>query len=180
MVEFLEEDYEEERELVLIGVNGIWSVFELQGPTPKNDFCRILSRASVLDPLSLVLSRSTLFPPVQTTVLGSLFPASARMSLSTQARCTGSRPTSYSGLSRTGEGLRGGKGREDKGGSELHGGLLSCVVRVLEGGEELSGWGRRWSTRGDAAGICILVPQAEPGPTSNVSTNPTRQHRTCH
>lgn len=57
LVEFLEEDYEEERDLVLIGVNGIWSVFELQGPTPKNDFCRILSRNSVLDPLSLVLGR---------------------------------------------------------------------------------------------------------------------------
>ena len=57
LVEFLEEDYEAERDLVLIGVNGIWSVFELQGPTPKNDFCRILSRNSVLDPLSLVLSR---------------------------------------------------------------------------------------------------------------------------
>ena len=28
-----------------------------QGSTPKNDFCRILSRNSVLDPLSLVLSR---------------------------------------------------------------------------------------------------------------------------
>ncbi|KAM0797486.1 hypothetical protein BDR22DRAFT_445573 [Usnea florida] len=57
LVEFLEEDYEEERDLILIGVNGIWSVFELQGPTPKNDFCRILSRNSVLDPLSLVLSK---------------------------------------------------------------------------------------------------------------------------
>ncbi|MCJ1290554.1 hypothetical protein MMC34_002093 [Xylographa carneopallida] len=56
LVEFLEEDYEEERDLVLVGVNGVWSVFELQGPTPKNDFCRILSRNSVLDPLSLVLS----------------------------------------------------------------------------------------------------------------------------
>lgn len=57
LVEFLEEDYEDERELVLIGMNGIWRVFEAQGPTPKNDFCRILSRSSVLDPLSLVLSR---------------------------------------------------------------------------------------------------------------------------
>lgn len=57
LVEFLEEDYEDERNLVMIGVNGVWSVFELQGPTPKNDFCRILSRSSVLDPLSLVLSR---------------------------------------------------------------------------------------------------------------------------
>lgn len=59
LVEFLEEDYDSEmgRELVLLGVNGVWSVFELQGPTPKNDFCRIFSRSSVLYPLSLVLSR---------------------------------------------------------------------------------------------------------------------------
>lgn len=53
LVDFLEDDYE----LVLIGVNGIWSVFALQGSTPRNDFCRILSRNSVLDPLSLVLKR---------------------------------------------------------------------------------------------------------------------------
>ncbi|KAI9801335.1 MAG: hypothetical protein M1825_003313 [Sarcosagium campestre] len=46
LVEFLEEDYEAERDLVLIG-----------GPTPKNDFCRIFSRSSVLYPLSLVLNR---------------------------------------------------------------------------------------------------------------------------
>ena len=57
LVEFLEEDYEAERDLVLIGVNGVWSVFELQGPTPKNDFCRIFSRSAVLYPLSLVLNR---------------------------------------------------------------------------------------------------------------------------
>lgn len=57
LVEFLEEDIDAERDLVLIGVNGVWNVFELQGPTPKNDFCRILSRSSVLYPLSLVLNR---------------------------------------------------------------------------------------------------------------------------
>lgn len=59
LVEFLEEDYDSDagRELVLTGVNGVWSVFELQGPTPKNDFCRIFSRSSVLYPLSLVLNR---------------------------------------------------------------------------------------------------------------------------
>ena len=28
-----------------------------KGPTPKNDFCRIFSRSSVLYPLSLVLNR---------------------------------------------------------------------------------------------------------------------------
>ncbi|KAL9068867.1 MAG: hypothetical protein Q9157_006371 [Trypethelium eluteriae] len=57
LVEFLEEDYDAERDLVLVGVNGVWSVFELQGSTPKNDFCRIFSRSSVLYPLSLVLNR---------------------------------------------------------------------------------------------------------------------------
>ena len=46
-----------ERDLVLIGVNGVWNVFELQGSAPKNDFCRLLSRSSVLYPLSLVLNR---------------------------------------------------------------------------------------------------------------------------
>ncbi|EMC97528.1 hypothetical protein BAUCODRAFT_69016, partial [Baudoinia panamericana UAMH 10762] len=59
LVEFLEEDYDTEtgQELVLAGINGVWSVFALQGPTPKNDFCRIFSRSSVLYPLSLVLNR---------------------------------------------------------------------------------------------------------------------------
>ncbi|KAH8685615.1 cell division control protein-like protein 15 [Tricladium varicosporioides] len=57
LVEFLDEDYDEAKELVLIGVNGIWNVFELQGPTPKNDFCRIFSRSKILSPLALVLDR---------------------------------------------------------------------------------------------------------------------------
>ncbi|KAI0012618.1 cell division control protein [Xylariaceae sp. FL0662B] len=57
LVEFLDEDYDSSRDLVLIGVNGIWNVFELQGPTPKNDFCRIFSRSKILDPLALVLHR---------------------------------------------------------------------------------------------------------------------------
>ncbi|KAI1394306.1 cell division control protein [Hypoxylon trugodes] len=57
LVEFLDEDYDSARDLVLIGVNGIWNVFELQGPTPKNDFCRIFSRSNILDPLALVLHR---------------------------------------------------------------------------------------------------------------------------
>ena len=30
LVEFLDEDYDEARDLVLIGVNGIWNVFQLQ------------------------------------------------------------------------------------------------------------------------------------------------------
>jgi serine/threonine protein kinase len=57
LVEFLEEDIDAERDLVLIGVNGMWNVFEYQGSAPKNDFCRIFARRSVLYPLSLVLNR---------------------------------------------------------------------------------------------------------------------------
>ena len=57
LVEFLDEDYDMSTDLVLIGVNGIWNVFELQGPTPKNDFCRIFSRSKILYPLALVLHR---------------------------------------------------------------------------------------------------------------------------
>lgn len=57
LVEFLDEDYDSARDLVLIGVNGIWNVFELQGPTPKNDFCRIFSRSKILYPLAIVLHR---------------------------------------------------------------------------------------------------------------------------
>lgn len=57
LVEFLDEDYDMARDLVLIGVNGVWNVFELQGPTPKNDFCRIFSRSKILYPLALVLHR---------------------------------------------------------------------------------------------------------------------------
>ncbi|KAK5657364.1 hypothetical protein OQA88_3430 [Cercophora sp. LCS_1] len=57
LVEFLDEDYDTSQNLVLIGVNGIWNVFELQGPTPKNDFCRIFSRSKILDPLAAVLHK---------------------------------------------------------------------------------------------------------------------------
>ena len=56
LVDFLEEDYDAERDLVLTGVNGISRLFDLGGST-RNDFCRILSRIQVLYPLSLVLNR---------------------------------------------------------------------------------------------------------------------------
>lgn len=54
---FLDEDYDSARDLVLVGVSGIWRVFELQGPTPRNDFCRLFSKAKVLDPLAEILHR---------------------------------------------------------------------------------------------------------------------------
>jgi serine/threonine protein kinase len=55
LVELLQEDYIKHKQLIWIAVNGIWSVFELQSPTPKNDFCRLLSKYGLLDPLSITL-----------------------------------------------------------------------------------------------------------------------------
>lgn len=58
LIDFLKEDYDEAKDLVLIGVNGIWNVFELQTTTPKNDFCRIFSRSKILSSLSEILNRA--------------------------------------------------------------------------------------------------------------------------
>jgi hypothetical protein len=45
----------EQSELVGHALNGIGSVFELQSPTPKNEFCRMFIREGLLDPLSSAL-----------------------------------------------------------------------------------------------------------------------------
>lgn len=42
-------------DLVVHALNGICSVFELQSPTTKNDFCRMFIREGLLDPLSSAL-----------------------------------------------------------------------------------------------------------------------------
>ncbi|ORX91461.1 hypothetical protein K493DRAFT_50780 [Basidiobolus meristosporus CBS 931.73] len=55
LVDFLEEDYRVEKELVWIGINGISSIFELNGPTPKNDFCHLFAKSGFLEPLANVL-----------------------------------------------------------------------------------------------------------------------------
>ena len=55
MVDLLDEDYAEESDLVVHALNGIGSVFELQSPTTKNDFCRMFIREGLLDPLSAAL-----------------------------------------------------------------------------------------------------------------------------
>ena len=55
LVDILDEDYVEQGELVSHALNGIGSVFELQSPTPKNDFCRMFIREGLLDPLSSAL-----------------------------------------------------------------------------------------------------------------------------
>ncbi|PFH54052.1 hypothetical protein AMATHDRAFT_53856 [Amanita thiersii Skay4041] len=55
LVDLLDEDYAEETDLVVHALNGIGSVFELQSPTTKNDFCRMFIREGLLDPLSAAL-----------------------------------------------------------------------------------------------------------------------------
>jgi len=55
LVDLLDEDYTEQSDLVVHALNGIGSVFELQSPTTKNDFCRMFIREGLLDPLSSAL-----------------------------------------------------------------------------------------------------------------------------
>ncbi|KAI0770584.1 kinase-like protein [Fomes fomentarius] len=55
LVDLLDEDYTEQAELVVHALNGICSVFDLQSPTTKNDFCRMFIREGLLDPLSSAL-----------------------------------------------------------------------------------------------------------------------------
>jgi hypothetical protein len=55
LVDLLDEDYTDQTELVVDALNGIGSVFELQSPTTKNDFCRMFIREGLLDPLSTAL-----------------------------------------------------------------------------------------------------------------------------
>ncbi|KAH8830757.1 hypothetical protein DL96DRAFT_1594203 [Flagelloscypha sp. PMI_526] len=55
LVDLLDEDYSEQAPLVVHALNGIGSVFELQSPTTKNDFCRMFIREGLLDPLSAAL-----------------------------------------------------------------------------------------------------------------------------
>jgi hypothetical protein len=69
LVDLLDEDYTEQTELVVHALNGIGSVFELQSPTTKNDFCRMFIREGLLDPLSSALLN----------VMGNQGPMSAEM-----------------------------------------------------------------------------------------------------
>ncbi|TFY76873.1 hypothetical protein EWM64_g7138, partial [Hericium alpestre] len=55
LVDLLDEDFSEQSELLVHALNGIGSVFELQSPTTKNDFCRMFIREGLLDPLSSAL-----------------------------------------------------------------------------------------------------------------------------
>lgn len=55
LVDLLDEDYSSNRDLVLSALRGVNSVFELQTPTPKIDFCRIFIREGIADPLAATL-----------------------------------------------------------------------------------------------------------------------------
>ncbi|GAA6017250.1 hypothetical protein JCM10207_003660 [Rhodosporidiobolus poonsookiae] len=55
LVEMLDENYREGKDLVWMAIDGISRVFEMHGPTPRNDFCRILAQEGVLEPLSTAL-----------------------------------------------------------------------------------------------------------------------------
>ena len=55
LVDLLDEDYIDQRNLVVHALNGIGNVFELQSPTPKNDFCRMFIKEGLLNPLSSTL-----------------------------------------------------------------------------------------------------------------------------
>ncbi|KAG0148073.1 hypothetical protein CROQUDRAFT_41983 [Cronartium quercuum f. sp. fusiforme G11] len=55
LVEMMDENYDEQKDLVWMAVDGICRVFELQGPTPRNDFCRMFAHEGLLDPLSEAL-----------------------------------------------------------------------------------------------------------------------------
>ncbi|PLW27115.1 hypothetical protein PCANC_23219 [Puccinia coronata f. sp. avenae] len=55
LVEMMDENYDEQKDLVWMAVDGICRVFELQGPTPRNDFCRMFAHEGLLEPLSEAL-----------------------------------------------------------------------------------------------------------------------------
>ncbi|GHJ83897.1 hypothetical protein NliqN6_0299 [Naganishia liquefaciens] len=55
LVELLDEDYSVNKRLVLNALEGIESVFSLQSPTPKNEFCRMFVREGIAEPLSTAL-----------------------------------------------------------------------------------------------------------------------------
>ncbi|KAM0789064.1 hypothetical protein ACM66B_003127 [Microbotryomycetes sp. NB124-2] len=52
LVELMDENYAARKDLVWMSVDGISRVFEMQGPTPRSDLCRIFVRNGLLEPLS--------------------------------------------------------------------------------------------------------------------------------
>eukprot|EP01113_Clastostelium_recurvatum_P037254 TRINITY_DN5420_c0_g2_i1.p1 TRINITY_DN5420_c0_g2~~TRINITY_DN5420_c0_g2_i1.p1 ORF type:complete len:1097 (-),score=420.63 TRINITY_DN5420_c0_g2_i1:391-3681(-) len=56
LVDFLQTPYNQSKSLVWMAIDAISSVFELQSPTPKNDFCRLFAKAGLLRVLASVLT----------------------------------------------------------------------------------------------------------------------------
>lgn len=52
LVELIDEDYTLQRDLVWLGVACVNAVLELQSPASRNDFCRMLAKEGLLEPLS--------------------------------------------------------------------------------------------------------------------------------
>lgn len=69
LADFIEEDCVTQPEFVSIGINGVWSVFEHQGSTPRNDICRKLSKHGILDSLSIVLKSLLSEPSTENIIL---------------------------------------------------------------------------------------------------------------
>eukprot|EP00741_Cyanophora_paradoxa_P008391 tig00001307_g8118.t1 len=55
LVSFLEAPYSANAALVRLAIDGVWRVFELQSPTPKNDFCRLFAKCGLLERLVAVM-----------------------------------------------------------------------------------------------------------------------------
>jgi hypothetical protein len=55
LVDFLEPDFSEFKDLIYNSLDAIWNIFELQTPTPKRAFCYLFVKSGLLSRLSVVL-----------------------------------------------------------------------------------------------------------------------------
>ncbi|KAM0746355.1 kinase-like protein [Meredithblackwellia eburnea MCA 4105] len=55
LVDMMDENYSERKDLVWMAVDGISRVFELHASTPRNDYCRIFVTEGLLEPLAAAL-----------------------------------------------------------------------------------------------------------------------------
>eukprot|EP01133_Synstelium_polycarpum_P006813 gene6813-7918_t len=74
LVDFLLTPYNESKRLVCMAIDAIVNVFELQSPTPKNDFCRLFSKVGLMKALPQVLSEVINDPPAPTDSLNNSYP----------------------------------------------------------------------------------------------------------
>ena len=60
LVAFVEANYADNKELVLMAIDSVLRIFALQVNTPKNDFCRLFAKAGLLPRLALALKNASL------------------------------------------------------------------------------------------------------------------------